>query len=176
MRSVAGHWIAGRIVLFFLLCITPLYAQTGAIITGTPSVANLCNPDFFEVPYTAISDFDKTNQFLAQLSDTLGNFVSFTNIGAVSSRESGAIKAAIPKSARRRVQYRVRVVSTSPYKLGKPSDATITHTQSQPLQQSPLVHSPLRRPYSRCSYLSEPVEYLLVLSDDRNLVPIHCIL
>lgn len=97
-----------------------------------PLAATLCPGADLEVYYTATGSFNNggffipANQFVAELSDAIGDFTNPVVIGSVQSTESGSITATIPPGTTPGSGYRIRIVSTSPDFIGEISSTAIT--------------------------------------------------
>ena len=128
-------------VLF--LCFASTFGQT--ITTGTVSPYLVCVGNSIEVPFVATGNFNQSDFFNVQLSNTTGGFSTFTTIASVqiqnpiSSSFSGTITANIPSAAVGSTQYRVRVVyvvsgATTPSVIGarNPSNIIISRTRLNP--------------------------------------------
>jgi sugar lactone lactonase YvrE len=108
------------------ICITNIF--TGNVRT------NICAGDTLSVPFSIQGggSFIPGNTFTAQLSDTLGNFETPTNIGSVNSTLAATIIATIPTNTVQSSLYRVRIVSTIPSGSGSDNGANITINASRP--------------------------------------------
>ncbi|MBN2682392.1 MAG: T9SS type A sorting domain-containing protein [Bacteroidales bacterium] len=81
----------------------------------------LCAGETVDIPYILNDVVNSGNVFTAQLSDASGSFSSPTNIGTITSTESGTISATIPGGTISGSNYRIRVVSNDPPMLGSQS-------------------------------------------------------
>ncbi|MFH0893935.1 MAG: T9SS type A sorting domain-containing protein [Bacteroidota bacterium] len=97
-----------------------------AITTGTLTSTPLCAGSAINVPFTITQTFISGNVFTAQLSDVSGSFSSPVNIGTLTSTAAGTISATIPVSAASGSGYKIRVVSSNPYRVGSAGLSTIT--------------------------------------------------
>ncbi|NTW31728.1 MAG: hypothetical protein HGB12_03735, partial [Bacteroidetes bacterium] len=89
-------------------------ASKASITTGTLSSSFFCPGTSVSVPYTKSGTFNAGNVFTAQLSNASGSFTSPTNIGSLTSQNSGTISATIPSGQANGSGYRIRVVSSNP--------------------------------------------------------------
>lgn len=86
------------------------------ILRGYVSPGPYCAGDTIKVPYTKNGDFNKDNQFIAQLSDEKGNFEGGEReLGRITSDTDGVIKGILPMfDVQSSPHYRIRIISTSP--------------------------------------------------------------
>jgi hypothetical protein len=95
------------------------------------SVSNntVCAGSQFTVTYKiypqASNPYDDNNYFIAQLSDTSGQFTHSLNVGAIQSKNSGNITVTIPFSKTPGTNYKIRVYSTSPVYYSQPFSTPI---------------------------------------------------
>jgi uncharacterized delta-60 repeat protein len=96
------------------------------LLTGDPgdtlllrNSEGVCAGSVMNVPYTAIGTFNPGNEFKIQLSDSIGGFNSPVTIGTYAATTSGTIVATVPSETTYGLNYKVRVISTSPYIVGK---------------------------------------------------------
>ncbi|MCC6720833.1 MAG: gliding motility-associated C-terminal domain-containing protein [Bacteroidia bacterium] len=75
-----------------------------------------CAGDTIKIPYTKNGDFNKSNQFIAQLSDEKGNFEGGEReLGRITSDTDGVIKGILPMfDVQSSPDYRIRIISTNP--------------------------------------------------------------
>ncbi len=108
-------------------------------VTGSASAQ--CAGATFNLGYTGLGmTFNPANQFVVQLSDATGDFSSADTIGVVtSSAASGNISVTIPAGATSSSNYKVRVISSSPYNVASESSITINQliTPSVSIAASP---------------------------------------
>ncbi|WP_460566796.1 CARDB domain-containing protein [Flaviaesturariibacter terrae] len=83
-------------------------------VTSSVSTGSACSGSSFSINYTASGNFTAGNQFIAQLSNASGSFVSPVNIGSFAATTSGTISCLIPANTGAGNGYQVRVVSTMP--------------------------------------------------------------
>ncbi len=101
------------IICFFLIRIGPISAQTvtvDSIIQTSP-----CAGSDIYIPYTVSGgNFNFGNVFTAQLSGPTGSFNNPTAIGSIPYWGSGLIVGTIPSNALFGINYKVRIVASSP--------------------------------------------------------------
>jgi len=86
-----------------------------------------CPGNTVVVNYTTSASFNADNQFIVQLSDSLGQFSGpVENIGFVSAANAVPITATIPVRYYTSNLYRLRVIATSPPTLGPDNGANFT--------------------------------------------------
>ncbi|MFP4527656.1 MAG: SBBP repeat-containing protein [Candidatus Kapaibacterium sp.] len=85
-----------------------------------------CIDDEFEVPYYTNMHFNSDNVFTAQLSDPFGNFSNPRAIGSRAGTTTGIIDCRIPEDIQYGSAYRIRVVSSSPYRETADNSRDIT--------------------------------------------------
>lgn len=98
----------------FLALSSKAYSQT--IVTEPISVLEYCPGEEMEIIYSASGNFESDNVFVAQISNN--NFANFRNYGSYKSTVSGSFKVTLPNDVAPGDNYRVRVISSSPYILG----------------------------------------------------------
>jgi hypothetical protein len=105
---------------------TNLTIRAYAINAPALQESSFCQGERLSVPYSIKNGclFPFSNTFTAQLSDALGSFALPTNIGSVSSDNSGIILATIPIGTIAGSAYRVRVVSSAPSVIVSPDNET----------------------------------------------------
>ncbi len=118
-----------------------LTVTSNTITTGTIITSPLCAGSGVSVPFTYSPPANFTNGtcvFTAQLSPD-NSFASTTNIGTVSSDESGSqsISATIPSGTTGGSTYYIRVVSTSPTGTGTSNGAALTINTLPSISASP---------------------------------------
>lgn len=82
-----------------------------SISSNYPSIKT-CAGDTVNVPYTLSGEFNISNIFMVQLSNSTGSFVNPVTIGTVNSNVAGSIKCAVPFNLAAGNQYRIRILST----------------------------------------------------------------
>lgn len=92
---------------------------------GIPNYTN-CSGSSLNVTYTVSGSYGAGNLFTVQLSDSLGSFVNPVNIGSVTTIKDSLINCIIPFSTLPSINYRIRVVSSSPLVLGSNNGSNIT--------------------------------------------------
>ncbi|MBY0426658.1 MAG: hypothetical protein K2Q22_13545, partial [Cytophagales bacterium] len=83
---------------------------------GPISPTSICTKSTFNVPFSTYCNYNAGNVFTAQLSDAAGSFANPLAIGTLTATSSGTISANIP-SANTGTGYRIRVISSNPYKI-----------------------------------------------------------
>lgn len=92
--------------------------STGTI-AGSPFEFSPSSPNAnVDVPFTVSGPLNAGNVFTAQLSDANGSFANATNIGTLSSQNSGTISAVIPNTTPAGNGYLIRVISSAPAIFG----------------------------------------------------------
>lgn len=77
-----------------------------------------CKNSKIEVNFSVTGTINKGNSFIAQVSDTNGNFNNPQNMGSIHSRNEAFIPATLPSNLLPGKNYKVRVISTSPECIG----------------------------------------------------------
>ncbi len=98
-----------RILVFFVFFPGLLRGQT--ISVGPVAPLAYCQGNSLTVSYSASGSFAADNFFTVQLSDSMGSFASFVNVGHDTAR-TGSFKVKLPWLE---TNLRVRVASTDPY-------------------------------------------------------------
>ncbi|RDC62515.1 CARDB domain-containing protein [Adhaeribacter pallidiroseus] len=75
---------------------------------------SFCAGNTLAIPFTIKGLYGNSNVFTAQLSNSIGDFKTFTNIGTLTSTKAGTINATIPVHIPAGIGYRVRIVASSP--------------------------------------------------------------
>jgi hypothetical protein len=105
--------------------ITKLIKLRGKIISqDTPN--SLCAGSTFNISFSIVGSYETPNNFIAQLSDTSGDFTNPIDIGSLSSTISGIINASLPSNILSGNNYRIRIISTSPQSGDNDSCSIIT--------------------------------------------------
>lgn len=87
----------------------------------------LCVGEIITVGYAGPYRFQSGNSFTVQLSEPNGSFNAFTILGTKNAADTlGFIQCAIPNTISPGTDYRLRIVSSSPYRISLPNDATIS--------------------------------------------------
>jgi hypothetical protein len=102
------------------------FAVANTITTSSLTNTNFCSGDSTSVSFTITGTFNSGNVFTAQLSDASGSFVSPTNIGTLTSTNSGSISATIPTNTAAGSAYRIRVISSDPVFTGSDNGGDVT--------------------------------------------------
>ena len=87
-------------------------------ITNSAIPSSLCKNITVNIPFTVACAYTAGNIFTAQLSDAAGSFTNPVDIGSVTSTTFGSITATIPNSTPAGAGYRIRIVSSSPVRIG----------------------------------------------------------
>ncbi len=102
-------------------------ASPAGVETNPIAGDSFCPGDEVEVTFTASTSFNPDNQFIVQLSDSLGEFSGpVENIGSISASSPISITATIPVRYYSSDLYRLRVIATSPPTLGPDNGADFT--------------------------------------------------
>jgi len=102
-------------------------ANPAGILTSGITGSSFCPGNTVVVNYTASASFNADNQFIVQLSDSLGQFSGpVENIGSVSAASPVPITATIPVRYYTSNLYRLRVIATSPPTLGPDNGVNFT--------------------------------------------------
>ncbi len=91
-------------------------------VSGLPE---WCRRASYVVNFTTTGTYQPGNVFTAQLSNSSGNFSTFTNVGTVTGTLSGSIVATLPNGVVAGSGYRLRVVSSNPSVTNMPSMAVV---------------------------------------------------
>lgn len=89
----------------------------GPNITQIDPGSSLCQGSAFTIHFSA-TGFNANNVFTAQLSNQFGSFANPTTIGTVSGSYGTAISALIPTNQLLGSGYRIRIVASSPSRVG----------------------------------------------------------
>ena len=90
-----------------------------------PAILSYCAGNPITVSYTASGYFNPNNNFILQLSDQFGSFVSPINIDTIVSTLGGTFTANLPSSLVAGTLYHVRVISTNPMVFGTMNPSSI---------------------------------------------------
>jgi hypothetical protein len=102
-------------------------ANPAGILTSGIAGSSFCPGNTVVVNYTASASFNADNQFIVQLSDSLGQFSGpVENIGSVTAASPVPITATIPVRYYTSNLYRLRVIATSPPTLGPDNGINFT--------------------------------------------------
>lgn len=95
--------------------------DTNVIIKMPFTDTSLCAGDSFYLSYITTTDFARNlmtgaslNTFTVQMSDSAGNFTTFTTIGSVNNSSSGVVPCKIPTSTFEAKKYRLRIIANNP--------------------------------------------------------------
>ena len=109
----------GNKVMVFKNITTVNSALNDTIATTISGGTTFCGGDSLTVSFTSNSIYNNGNNFVVQISDSLGSFSTPTSIGVTSSTVVGSLTGVLPSEISSGVNYRVRVVSTSPTVIGE---------------------------------------------------------
>ncbi len=85
-----------------------------------------CAGSSIYVPYTLFGNYNPTNNFTVQLSDSTGSFATPDSIGSKATNVADSIQVQIPFNIQHGSHYRVRVVSDGPIVKGTNNGSDIT--------------------------------------------------
>ncbi len=108
------------------------YDEPRSIEVVAPLAATLCAGGEYTLTYDENGSYNPggflipANVFTAQLSDENGDFANATNIGTVTSTQSGTITVTIPANTPAGTGYRIRVNANSPATTGTDNGFDIT--------------------------------------------------
>ena len=106
---------------------TPLGGNV--IITQPIPMGNYCRSSTVVVNFNTEGTFPAPNNFIAQLSNAVGDFTTPVNIGSLNlsgTNVSGSIFAVLPGAFTSGTGYRIRVISTNPSTIGTDNGSDIT--------------------------------------------------
>ena len=115
-----------------LLSLTMVAQNT--ITTDSILQTSTCAGGNVLVPFTATGSYVFGNEFVAQLSNQFGQFVSPVNIGQTPIN-TGVIIATIPQSTNFGILYKIRVISTNPAVIGSECPNNLVITQVAELNE-----------------------------------------
>ena len=104
------RFFLGLFFFIFLLNETAI----GQSIQISSTNAFFCTNENVSINYSITGTFSNENIFLAQLSDSSGQYLLPTNIGSASGNTSGIIQAQLPNNLTPSGGYKIRVVSSNP--------------------------------------------------------------
>lgn len=78
------------------------------------TVSNFCSGSNFTVAYDVSNNFNASNNFRVHLSNSSGNFNTFTDIGGIASITDGNILCQIPHETSSSSNYTIRIVANNP--------------------------------------------------------------
>ncbi|MFH1050528.1 MAG: SBBP repeat-containing protein [bacterium] len=87
-------------------------------ITTGYVLGEYCAGSKFNVNYTVSSNFSSGNEFIAELSNSSGDFSNPDTIGTISSVTSGSMLVTLPKNLTTGYGYRIRIVASNPESIG----------------------------------------------------------
>ncbi len=95
------------------------------IILDTLSDSTFCPGDSVQAPFTVVGQFDSSNTFTAQLSDSAGQFKSPTLLDSLKGQTGDTIHTVIPEKVPAGTRYRIRIVSDNPANTSNLNPATL---------------------------------------------------
>ncbi len=102
-------------------------ANTTGIVTNSLNTNSFCSGSSITVNFTISTSFISGNRFIAQLSDSIGNFSGpVRNIGEITSTIPQTINVTIPSIYYSSSLYRIRVIGTNPPTIGTNNGTNIT--------------------------------------------------
>ncbi len=110
-----------HILISILFLTFPLAAVAQTITLGSITKIVYCVGDTMLVPYTAQGSFNPGNVFKVQLSDASGSFAGSPSLGQ-NGNASDAIPVPLMNPGNK---YRVRAISTNPYRISDTSNTNI---------------------------------------------------
>ncbi len=117
--------------------------DTVAIITRPFADTLLCAGDTLHIPYKVSYKFRSNNVFTAQLSDANGSFATPTTIGTLNTDTAGIFRWQIPTTLPQGLNYRVRIVSTSPVRTSADNGNSIVIGMSKPANVTKGSNTPV---------------------------------
>ncbi len=106
--------------------VAPSSITTGTVSPASFNLASCSSTQAGTVQFNSSGLFQAGNNYIAQLSDATGSFVSPINIGSLASTSNfGTINITIPANTNGGPAYRIRVISTNPSTTGWPSSAFV---------------------------------------------------
>ncbi len=91
----------------------------GSLVMSPMVSQTLCPGSLSSIKYTTTGDFVVGNSFIAEISDSLGDFANPLVLGRVSSIQSGSINFNVPNFLNGSKGFKIRVVSTNPALIGE---------------------------------------------------------
>ena len=102
-------------------------ANTNGIVTNAISGTSFCSGATVPVTFSLNTTFNAGNQFIVQLSDSVGSFAGqVQNIGSITSTTAQTINAVLPVKYYSASLYRLRVISTNPPTIGTNNGTNFT--------------------------------------------------
>ncbi|MES2382128.1 MAG: FG-GAP-like repeat-containing protein [Bacteroidota bacterium] len=116
--------------------------QIGVFRVNTLSTTVFNAGASISIPFTSTLTINPGNIFTAQLSDSSGSFASPVNLGSIIGTSSNTITGTIPGNAIPGLNYRIRIISTSPGFISDVSAAVRIIIPASITSISPRVASP----------------------------------
>lgn len=82
----------------------------------------VCAGQTISLAYTTSTNFNNGNQFVAQLSDSLGDFANAIQLDTVTATGNGTFQCTIPSNIQTGIGYRIRALATNPSVTGSASN------------------------------------------------------
>ena len=102
-------------------------ANPNGIVTNAIAGNNFCPGQTFNVNFTKSINFNAGNQFIVQLSDSMGTFNgALVNIGSITATTPAPIPVTIPDRYYTSNLYRLRVIGTNPPTIGTDNGTNFT--------------------------------------------------
>jgi hypothetical protein len=102
-------------------------ANPNGIVTNAIAGNNFCPGQTFNVNFTKSTTFNAGNQFIVQLSDSMGTFNgALVNIGSITSTTPAPIAVTMPNRYYTSNLYRLRVIGTNPPTIGTDNGTNFT--------------------------------------------------
>jgi gliding motility-associated-like protein len=111
------------------------------IILDTLSDSTFCPGDSVQAPFRVTGNFNPSNTFTAQLSDSSGQFQSPILLDSVQGQTGDTIRTIIPETVPADSQYRIRIVSDAPANTSNLNPATLTIKKQPGLSVNDLTVS-----------------------------------
>lgn len=106
-----------------------LLSASGAIsIAVGNTTTQWCSGQMIHVPFSTFGNFDSTNSFTLQLSDAAGDFSDPIALHTIQTIQSDTFSFVVPNHLLTSNQYKLRVVSSLPMRIGTISSQTFTVT------------------------------------------------
>jgi hypothetical protein len=99
------------------------YYSEAYLTAPIPTV--LCKTVPYNLSYAILGSFNTGNVFSVQLSDATGSFASPTTIGSLTSTAASSVTCTVPSGVPLGTGFKIRLVSSSPAKIGDEYSVTI---------------------------------------------------
>jgi N-acetylneuraminic acid mutarotase len=125
-----GYVTTGQNVIGLFVSDLNQYTGDSAAAIYNVEVANITSPicagQTINLAYTTSTNFNNGNQFVAQLSDSLGSFDNAISLDTVAATGNGNFECTIPSNTANGIGYRIRAIATNPVTIGTASNPFIT--------------------------------------------------